>query len=324
MTKKKSARTQGSAIKWGNIGSGEIWLGDSLEKMKRMRKETVDLIFTSPPFPLIRKKSYGNRSELDYIEWLMPFIAAGKDLLKDTGSIVIDLGCCWEKGRPIRSTYDMRLTLEIIDRLGLSLAQEFYWYNPSRLPGPAQWVTVEKIRVKDSVNKILWFTKKDYAKADNRKILQPYSDSMENKLKKGIRKGTKRPSGHTPSAYLNNRKIGSIPGNLLAIANSNRHDSYLSYCSDLGFKPHPARFPYEIPEFFIKFLTDEGDKVLDPFAGSCTTGNVANRLKRRWVCIEKEADYLQTASGHFIADRKSPTLSSITLPRTGIYANNMG
>ena len=311
-----------SVRSWDRFRFGEIWCGDSLQKMRRMRSGSVDLIFTSPPFPLIRKKKYGNRDEQEYIDWLMPFITAGSRLLKDSGSLVLDLGCCWQRGKPVRSAYDIRLTLAIIDVLGLSFAQEFYWYNPSRLPTPAQWVTIEKCRAKDSVNKILWFSKTESPKALNTRVLQPYSPSMEQKLSKGIKAEKTRPSGHRPSKYFNTRNLGSIPGNLLAIPNNNPSDPYLKYCKENKLKPHPARFPYQIPEFFIRFLTEPGDKVLDPFAGSCTTGYAAENLKRKWACIEANSDYLRTARGHFVRDEKAGQYHDTTLPRTGVYASD--
>lgn len=307
-------------VKWVEFDNGAIWCGDSLRKMKRMKPKTIDLFFTSPPFPLIRKKEYGNREEKEYIDWLIPFVEAGARLLKDSGSLVLDLGCCWEKGKPVRSAYDMRLALEIIDTLNMFLAQEFYWYNPSRLPSPAQWVTVKKSRVKDSVNKILWFSKTELPKASNERILQPYSPCMEKKLAKGIHEEHERPSGHKPSGSFNNRNPGSIPGNLLAIANNNSSDPYLKYCRNKGLQPHPARFPYQVPEFFIRFLTEPGDKVIDPFAGSCTTGYAAEIHYRKWVCIEANPAYVTTAPGHFQRIATPQKHIEITLPRTGLYA----
>ena len=313
-----------SPTKWAQIGGGEVWHGDSLQKMQRMKPATVDLCFTSPPFPLIRKKRYGNLVEQEYIAWLLPFVEAVTRLLKDSGSLVLDLGCCWERGRAVKSTYEMRLALEMIDSLGLSLAQEFYWYNPSRMPTPAQWVTIKKTRVKDSVNKLLWFSKSDTPKADNRRILQPYSNSMNQKLARGIKAEHERPSGHAPSAAFNKRNAGSIPGNLLAIANTDNSDPYLQYCREMGLTAHPARFPYQLAEFFIRFLTEPGDKVIDPFAGSCTTGYAAAIHRRRWVCIERNADYLETIEGHFRRDKAPAKLASVSLPRTGVYASELG
>lgn len=319
--KEKIILNESINMQWKRYRKGEIWWGDSLTKMRRMHPKTIDLCFTSPPFPLIRKKGYGNKDESAYVDWLLEFACEIKRLLKDTGSLVLDLGSCWKKGRPIRSTYDLRLTLRLIDELGLNLAQEFYWYNPSRLPSPAQWVTIEKTRVKDSINKLLWFSKSDNPKADNRRVLQPYSDSMEKIFSKEKMSHKKRPSGHQPSKKFLIRNKGSIPGNLLALSNANNSDPYLIYCKDLDLDPHPARFPIQLPEFFIRFLTETGDKILDPFAGSCTTGYAAEINDRRWICIEEDENYLITSEGHFLNGKKTiDTSGEIKLPRLGVYA----
>ncbi len=309
-------------VKARKYEKGEVWCCDSLEKMKSMESESIDLCFTSPPFPLIRKKNYGNESDKEYVDWLVAFVVEIKRLLKTTGSLVLDLGGCWEKGDPVKSAYDLRLTLRLIDDLELYFAQDFYWYNPSRLPAPAQWVTIERVRAKDSINKLLWFSKSKQPKADNRRVLQPYSESMEEKLESGKNSTVLRPSGHKPSKHLTKRNIGSIPGNLIALANSNSADPYLVYCRENNLTPHPARFPFEIPEFFIRFLTEEGDQILDPFAGSCTTGFAAELSNRHWLCIEQEEDFVKTADGHFDRPEKQINREVIGLPRVGVYAQD--
>lgn len=317
----ETALTKSKPLLWEKYELGEIWCGDSLKKLSNIKKNSVDLCFTSPPFPLVRKKKYGNKEEEEYIDWLMPFLGKAKETLKETGSLVIDLGCCWERGQPVRSTYDLRLPLRIIDELGLYFAQEFYWYNPSRLPSPAEWVTIRKERVKDSVNKILWFGKTPHPKALNTRVLQPYSDAMEKKF--GIVDEPMRPSGHQPSDSLTTiRNQGSIPSNLLACANNNSADPYLTYCKTNGLTPHPARFPFQIPEFFIRLLTEPGDTVIDPFAGSCTTGFAAEKNKRKWICIERDPTYVNTAQGHFCQRPKSRSKDTISIHKPGTYAND--
>lgn len=307
---------------WATSAGGSVWCGDSLRKMKRMHKETIDLCFTSPPFPLHSKKSYGNELGKTYEDWLISHIREIKRLLKPTGSFVMDLGCCWEKGLPIRNLYDMKLAIRICEELNMPMAQEFYWWNPSRLPTPAQWVTIEKSRLKDSVNKIMWFSKSEKPYANNQNVLIPYSDRMEKFLEQGPTSHTKRPSGHQPSKAFLNRNKGAIPGNLLVLPNTSSSDPYYKYCRDKGYKPHPARFPFELPEFFIKFLTQEGEKVLDPFAGSCSTGFAASKNNRRWVCIEKEPKFLETYQGHFEKRNQVKKKPKKTIRHTvGIYAS---
>ncbi len=128
-------------------------------------------------------------------------------------------------------------------------------------------------------------------KADNRKVLKPYSQSMKQLLKKGY-KAKLRPSGHDISDKFQKDNQGAIPPNLLEIANTESNSAYMRRCKTAGIKPHPARFPQGFAEFFVKFLTDEGDLVLDPFAGSNTTGFVAENLQRRWISFEINEDYV--------------------------------
>jgi DNA modification methylase len=178
------------------------------------------------------------------------------------------------------------------------LDQEFYWWNPSKLPTPAEWVNVRRIRVKDAVNCVFWLSKTPWPKASNRRVLVPYSDSMNTLLENGY-SAKLRPSGHDISDKFQVDNGGAIPPNLLAIPNTESNSYYLRYCRDRNIKPHPARFPSKLPEYFIRMLTDEDDFVFDPFGGSCVTGEVAERLQRRWLCCEIVEEYIEGAKGRF-------------------------
>ncbi|MBW4507316.1 MAG: site-specific DNA-methyltransferase [Scytonematopsis contorta HA4267-MV1] len=271
---------------------GAAYLGDSLELINSIPDKSINLVLTSPPFALTRKKEYGNESAEQYIEWFLPFAKEFKRVLTNDGSFVLDLGGAYLPGNPVRSIYQYELLVRLCKELGFFLAQEFYHYNPSRLPTPAEWVTVRRIRVKDSVNIVWWLSKTPNPKADNRKVLKPYSESMKNLLKNGY-KAKVRPSGHDISDKFQKDNQGAIPPNLLEIANTESNSPYMKRCKEAGLKPHPARFPAGFAEFFLKFLTDEGDVVLEPFAGSNTTGFVAENLKRRWISFEINEDYVK-------------------------------
>lgn len=271
---------------------GAAYLGDSLELMKAIDSESINLILTSPPFALTRKKEYGNASADEYIEWFMPFAREFRRILTSYGSLVIDLGGAYLPGHPVRTLYQFELLIRLCKELGFFLAQEFYHYNPARLPTPAEWVTVRRIRVKDAVNTVWWLSLSEYPKANNRNVLVEYSDSMKKLLKNGY-KPALRPSGHDISDRFATDNQGAIPSNLLTIANTESNSAYIRRCKEAGIKPHPARFPQAFAEFFIQFLTDKGDIVLDPFAGSNTTGYAAERLLRRWMAFEIEASYLE-------------------------------
>ena len=280
-----------------NLGS--IYWGDSRAYLFDERREkSVDLIMTSPPFGLVRKKDYGNEDANLYCEWFRPFAAGFDRVLKDTGSLVIDIGGAWQPGRPTRSLYHFKLLVMLVEEFGFHLCQEHYWWNPSKLPTPAEWVNIRRVRVKDAVNCVWWLSKTPYPKASNKRVLQPYSDSMRSLLQTGY-VAKKRPSGHQISAHFMKDNGGSVPPNLLAIANTESTGAYQEYCRAHNLPIHPARFPPQLPEYFIRMLTDEGDTVLDPFAGSCVTGAVAEALDRRWACCELSEEYIEGALARF-------------------------
>lgn len=283
--------------------SGSAYLGNSLDLIKQIENESIDLVITSPPFALQRKKEYGNVEQNEYVEWLMDFTSEIKRVLKASGSFVLDLGGAYLKGRPVRSLYNYRVLIKLCDEQGWNLAEEFFWFNPSKLPSPIEWVNKRKIRVKDAVNTVWWLSKTDFPKADVSKILSPYSDRMKCLLKKGEKyySPKKRPSGHDISTRFMEDNGGAIPPNLLQIPNTESNSKYLHYCKIAKIKPHPARFPQKLPEFFIKFLTDIGDTVLDIFAGSNTTGAAAEFLDRKWISFEIEQTYLSSSFFRFFS-----------------------
>lgn len=277
---------------------GKVYLGDSLDVLESMKPGSVDLIMTSPPFGLVRKKEYGNADAHEYLDWFRPFAGQFRRVLKERGSLVIDIGGAWMPGQPTRSLYHFKLLLMLCEEYGFHLAQEFYWWNPSKLPSPAEWVNIRRIRVKDAVNTVWWLSLSPWPRASNRRVLQPYSPSMKELLEKGYR-AKKRPSGHDISENFAVNNGAAIPPNLIAIPNTESNSLYLRYCQTKGIKSHPARFPAALPEYFIRMLTDKGDMVYDPFGGSCVTGEVAERLKRKWVCSELIEEYLTGALGRF-------------------------
>ena len=277
---------------------------DSRDILSTLPEESVDLIVTSPPFALLRQKSYGNEDQAAYVAWLSEFGEAALRVLKDTGSFVLDLGGAYQRGRPVRSLHSFRVLLEFCDNLGYRLAEEFFWHNPAKLPSPIEWVNKRKIRVKDSVNTVWWFAKTDEPKADVRRVLVPYSKRMKTLLEDPEKFYTPkaRPSGHDIGATFGKGNGGAIPPNLLQIPNTESNSHYIRTCKALSRESHPARFPRALPEFFIKFLTDEGDMVVDIFSGSNTTGEAAEHLGRRWLSIEERSEYAVLSAVRFMKD----------------------
>jgi site-specific DNA-methyltransferase (cytosine-N4-specific) len=265
-----------------------------------LQDRSVNLWVTSPPYPLQFEKAYGNRRGAEYLEWLTGIGREMHRTLTDDGSLFLNLGDCWERGRPVMSLYQERLLLALCDDVGFRLAQRLVWHNPARLPGPAEWVTVRRCRVTAATEHVWWLAKTDYPKADNRRVLRAYSASMRRRQERGGEVGAVRPSGHAlrRGAFGADRG-GSIPQNLIAAANTVSNGAYMRHCRERDLPVHPARFPEALAELPIRLCTEEQDLVGDPFAGSCTTAAVAERLKRRWLAVDRSLSYLQGAAGRF-------------------------
>jgi DNA modification methylase len=268
---------------------GTAYQADALVVLRQLPSDSINLVFTSPPFPLRRKKAYGNVTADEYVDWFWPFAQEIHRVLTPDGSLVVELGGAWKSGSGTRSLFQYELVLRLCSIF--HLAQEFYWFNPSRLPTPAEWVTIRRTRVKDAVNMMWWLSKTTEPQADNRRVLKPYSRSMKRLLRDGYEPAM-RPSQHAISEHFQRDNGGAIPPNLLEVPNTRSQDDYFRRCREAGLPIHPARFPRALPDFFIRFLTGPRQMVLDPFAGSNVTGEVAQNLDRRWISIEINADYV--------------------------------
>ncbi|MGH9905557.1 MAG: DNA-methyltransferase [Pyrinomonadaceae bacterium] len=289
-------------------GLGAAYLEDARNILAELQSDSVDAIITSPPYALHFKKEYGNVAKEDYVDWFLDFASEFYRVLKDDGSFVLNIGGSYNKGVPTRSMYQYKLLIEIVEKIGFHLAQEFYWYNPAKLPMPAEWVTVRRIRVKDAVEHVWWLGKTPWPKANNRNVLKPYSADMIRLNNRGVRP-TVRPSGHNIKRSFDKVDAGGaiapnvfeepLAEDFLKFGNNSANDLYTMRCKEAGVKIHPARFPAALPEFFLKLLTYEGDVVVDPFAGSNTTGAVAQGLNRRWIAIETVKEYLEASKFRF-------------------------
>jgi hypothetical protein len=300
----------------------ELLQGD----LGRELRGQVQLVLTSPPFPLNNKKSYGNLEGEEYRSWFAGLAEVFSELLTPDGSIVIEMGNAWEQGRPVQSLLPLHCLLDFVEnpQADLRLCQELICYNPARLPSPAQWVTVERERVTDSYTRIWWMAGTDHPKADNSAVLRPYSNSMQALLERKEFNRKPRPSEHhiSEDGFLTNNG-GSIAHNFFelepitprrevrlpnafALSNTGSNDFFSKTCRERSVTPHPARMPAGLAAFFIEFLTNPGDLVLDPFAGSNTTGFVAELLSRRWIAIDTEAAYSEQSRIRF----EDPVLQS--------------
>jgi site-specific DNA-methyltransferase (cytosine-N4-specific) len=277
---------------------GAAYLGDSRVLMAALPEASVKLVVTSPPYALEFKKEYGNVAKADYVDWFLGFAREIKRILAPDGSLVLNIGGSYNPGEPTRSLYHFKLLVALCEEIGFHLAQECFWYNPAKLPGPAEWVNVRRVRIKDAVEYIWWLSPTPWPSADNRAVLTPYSDDMERLIQKGYR-AKKRPSGHNITPKFQRDHGGSIPTNVIERGNNESNSEYIRLCREHGVKIHPARFPAALPDFFTRLLSQPGDLVLDPFAGSNTTGRVAEDLHRRWVALEIAEDYLRASGLRF-------------------------
>ena len=266
---------------------------DAPENSSVRLENKINLIFTSPPFPLNRKKKYGNLNGAEYVKWLTNITIALKDYLTNDGSFVIEIGNSWEETEPVMSTLPLETLLAIKNKGGFKLCQQFVWFNTAKLPTPTQWVNIERTRVKDSFTNIWWLSKTSNPKANNKNVLEEYSNSMKKLLRTKKYNSGIRPSEHDigKKSFLKNNG-GAIPSNILIGANTTSNSIYLNRCKEKGITPHPARMPKFIAKFFIQFLTEKNDLVLDPFAGSNTTGDVSESLRRKWISIEIDKNYI--------------------------------
>lgn len=309
--------------------NGSAYVGDSLELLAQLPDSSIDLVMTSPPFALRRQKTYGNVEETEYVEWIKPFGREVFRVLKETGSFVLDLGGAYRQGIPSRSLYNFRVLLAFCDEIGFHLAEDFYWFNPSKLPSPIEWVNKRKIRAKDSINTVWWFSKTEWPKADVRNILAPYSDRMKKLIEdpEAFYKPKKRPSGHDISSSFGTDNGGAIPSNMLSIPNTESVSAYLRLCTEFDIERHPARFPAELPSFFIKFLTQPGDTVLDIFGGSNTTGFAAEGLDRKWLAFELSQEYLRSSIFRFMGnashDEIQRVLDALDNPEANLHLDNI-
>ena len=287
---------------------GVAYHHDSIEVLRALDDNSINAIITSPPYALHFQKEYGNASKRDYVNWFMPFAKEIFRVLRDDGSFILNIGGSYNKGTPTRSLYHFKLLIELVERQKFHLAQECFWFNPAKMPMPAEWVTVRRVRIRDSVEYIWWLSKTPWPKADNRTILRQYSKDMHRLSKKDLHP-TKRPSGHAIKPSFGKVEVGGsippnvieadIPPDMLVFGNNAANDPYTIRCKEAGIKIHPARFPSALPEFFIRLLTAEGDIILDPFAGSNTTGATAEKLGRRWIAIEIVEEYLKASNFRF-------------------------
>jgi DNA modification methylase len=299
--------------KMGKMLVGKVEEALDTPYLKRLQGK-VNLVFTSPPFPLVNKKRYGNESGEKYVTWLEALAPRLSTLLAPNGSIVVELGNAWVKGAPVMSTLPLEALLAFKKAANLHLCQHIICHNPARLPSPAAWVNIKRVRLKDSYTHVWWMSRSEFPKADNRRVLMPYGNDMKKLIKSKKYNSGRRPSGHVISeaGFLTDHggsisanvldlspASPKIPNSLLKFTGTAWDVNYRTYCEAHGLETHPARMQMDLAAFFIQFLTDPDDLILDPFAGSNTTGAAAESLGRKWISIEAKPEYAAGSKGRF-------------------------
>jgi site-specific DNA-methyltransferase (adenine-specific) len=253
----------------------KLYLGDCKEVIKKIPDNSIDLIFTSPPYADQRKSTYGGIHPNKYVEWFLPLAKELFRVLKPSGTFVLNIKEKVTEGE--RSTYVMELILAMREQ-GWLWTEEFIWHKKNCYPG--KWPN----RFRDAWERLLQFNKDKKFAMYQDEVLVPMGDWAKTRLRKLSDTDKRRDNskvgsgfGKNISNWINREK--AYPSNVLHLATE---------CSN---KKHSAAFPEELPEWFIKLFTQQGDTVLDPFMGSGTTNIVAQRMKRNSIGIEIIEEY---------------------------------
>lgn len=275
-----------------------IW-GEALTLAKTMEDDMIDLHFTSPPYPLVRPKEYGNVPEDKWVDWFLPYAEELHRTLSPTGSFVVNLGEVYKPDSPTLSIYIEKLVIALVEKIGFHLCGRFYWENPSKLP-MTPWVTKDRLRTKTVTEPLFWFGKTPQPFANNRNILKDYSNTYLQSVSQQDFQRKLRPAGFDIARAFNKDNGGAIPGNVIRIAvTSNSDQDYLHHCYSKGFKPHEARMPIDLAKWFITFLTQKKGLVCDLMAGSLVTAQAAEEVGRNWITGEKSLHYIRTGLSRF-------------------------
>lgn len=267
--------------------------------------EPIALCVTSPPYPLRQARAYGNPNESHYVDFICSSLEPIVGNLVPGGSIVLNISNdIFESKSPARSLYVERLIIALHDRLGLSLMDRMPWVNLSKPPGPTHWACVKRVQLTTAYEPIFWFTNDPRrVRSDNRRVLEPHTERHTRLMQAG---GARRTAEYGDGAYkirpdsYGRITEGKIPRNVIQRGHScNDTRAYRDFADTLGLPSHGAMQPTSIPDFFIRFLTEPDELVVDPFGGTIRTGLAAERLGRRWLVTEWILQYVRGAAELF-------------------------
>lgn len=286
----------------------ELHLGDSLEKLESIAPNSVDLIVTSPPYADQRKGTYGGIHPDKYVKWFLPISEKLLKVLKPTGTFILNIKEKVSNGE--RSTYVMELILEM-RKQGWLWTEEFIWHKKNCYPG--KWPN----RFRDAWERLLQFNKNRHFNMYQKEVMVPMGDWTKARLKNLSETDKTRDNSKVGSGFGKNisnwlTRDKAYPSNVLHLATE---------CSN---KKHSAAFPEELPEWFIKLFSKEGDTVLDPFMGSGTSIVVASRLKRNAIGIDLIPEYFEMVTKQLNLPKPPSGDVSIIANGSIIYNNKNG
>ncbi len=250
--------------------------GDCLNVLKKFQNDSIDMIFTSPPYAELRKKYYNSIHIDNYIKWFLPIAKELKRVLKNTGSFFLNIKPHVKNGE--RVLYVYKLVIDIVEKIGFKFADEFCW-TKTGVPGSYHGRFKNEFEpiyhfYKDKLNNI---TFNAYACG------KPLSESTVKSFKLRKYHGNNVFSAMKEKGIQNIKKLGlARPSNVIFIANTHNKEIY-----------HPAVFPEKLPEFFIKSFSNENDIILDPFSGSATTGIASIKNNRKYIGIDYKKEYCE-------------------------------
>lgn len=283
--------------------SGIAFFGDGRNLAKIFPGE-VELILTSPPYFLTKDRAYGGygKSEKEYVATLVSMVESWLPMLTKTGSVALNLGFSGSDPHTGQSSIaPERVLIALEDQLGLHLVQRIVWENPAKPPS-GYWTTKARQRLTETNEIVYWLSLNPKAsKADNRRVLQPYSGKQVELMRQHAQKISRsgrltKPSGHSAcldSYYADNG--GAIPKTLASHPHESAHSNYSKVCKEMGLPRHPAMMPFGLAQMLVKLITQEQDLMADPCAGSLQTALAAEMNNRRWCASELVKEYLQGA-----------------------------
>lgn len=283
-----------------------LMLGDCRNELKILPDNSIDLIFTSPPYADSRKNTYGGISPEKYVDWFLPISAELLRVLKPTGTFVLNIKEKVVSGE--RHTYVIELILEM-RKQGWLWTEEFIWHKKNSYPG--KWPN----RFRDSWERLLQFNKDRHFHMYQEEVMVPMGDWAGRRLKNlsetdKVRDPSKVGSGFGKriANWIGREK--AYPTNVLHMATETKN------------RNHSAVFPEDLPEWFIKLFTQKSDCVLDPFMGSGTTVFVAQRLERNAIGIEILAEYFNAAQQSIKPIKEIRPSQIALLEKKGKYATS--